>query len=274
MISNEILINVNLANCNKINDKTYRYILPQTLYLDRNCGYQARLVNIALSPNYVNIRGCSIDFVHLPSGVKLRKSLPQFVCTRPASLTAVCNQIFNSNDVRELFGTGAVEPVSMRVPDNNNYIILEQTGQFDQNQYRIEFSKNLAIKLGFSRNIIPSLPYAASKTPNIDYECEYVFVLTNIIENSFFDDEMLPVLHNFAVHQDTRTSTVTEYAYAYSPRKQNYTSLVSRGLTVSSVDSIEFQLLHETKIPLQFDSIVLPNIIITLMIQRKVIVLE
>lgn len=97
---------VNLAQCDyNIYNRTFRYILPQTIYLDPNCGYEARLVGIGLSEEFVNTSNCDVIFTREnPPAPPLKKTLPLSSAYKPTKFLSKINKIFESNDVKNYFG--------------------------------------------------------------------------------------------------------------------------------------------------------------------------
>lgn len=269
-------ISLNLAQCdfNEF-DYSYRYDLPYTIYLDAHSGHQARLESINISDDVVNTTNCSIEITRLdPAADPLVKSLPLKAVYKPSRFLKLLNGLFESNDVKQYFGLPLAGPAPLQytITEDTGVAILKMKAQFDLNNFHIDFSHDLAVKLGYDRTRINELPYESPNLLCLNYNQEYLILVADFIESSPFNAEFLPVLYAGAFKTDTKTSSPNETAYISSVRKKQYGSAVYHSIKTSTLSTMKFKLVHENMQPILFSSpITIPNILINLQLRRRLL---
>lgn len=279
MINNstdDVSISINLAQC-EFNgyDGSYRYLLPYNINFDPNGGYQVRLDKIHISDDVVNTRNCSMIFTRInPPTDPLIKIMPIRAVYKPSRFLKLLNGLFEDNDVKEYFGLNVDGPAPLQytITEDTGVATLKMKARFDLENFNIDFSQDLAVKLGYDRRRITDLPYESPNLMNLNYNQEYFILLADIVESSLFNQEFLPILYSGAFKTDTKMSSPNESAFISSVRKKEYGSDIYRSIKNYSLGAINFRLVHETMDPIMFAStITVPNILINLQLRRQLL---
>lgn len=268
----DFTLTLNLAQCDNTGfNHTYRYILPNTISLDPNAGYQVRLEGISVSDEIINTRNCSLSFTRIePPTDVLIKTMPVRAVYRPSRFLKLINGLFEADDVKEYFGLPIVGPAPLQytITEDTGVAVLKMKAPFDLDNYRIDFNHNLASKLGYDRTRITELPYESPHLMNINSNQEYLVVLGDVVKSSLYNKEYIPLLHSCPFDIATKTSSPNESAYPSSVRKKEYTSSIFRPINNFFLAAIDFRLMHETMDDIEFSTLTTPNILIKLHFRR------
>lgn len=132
----------------------------------------------------------------------------------------------------------------------------------------------MAIKLGFDTTIIEQLPYPAPRLLKINYNQEYLIVLADLVENSLINNEYLPIIHCCPFDLDTKTAGANDFPYVTSVRMKHYESSTFHPIKNYSMSAVNFRLLHETMSDVIFDTMKIPNILITIQLRRRIVIVR
>lgn len=247
----EFLVTVDLSQVyyNKATHK-YMYQLPTPILFDHNKNWTVSLSGISLSPSYENVSNCSLTLLKgpnpaAPTETKTLK-IPNRIFMNINKLVLYVGSMFASQECRTFCATGGDPPYLIGYDDKENRVLLQEHKSLPANIH-LMINNPLARKLGVEPKILTQFPYRAPSKPDINFNCQHIFVYSDIVPSTIVNQTTEPLLGWYAMLLDTKTMANYEYPYWISNRKFKYLDFPHfQPVNKSPVNLISFWFKHET----------------------------